>query len=165
MRSFSLYFFPISPVVDLPWIWLNRQKLDDEMSANFASNIRQIWNYSIHLNLGDIISEICKPCLIINAICMLVNLGNVQGIFFVVSTEADYNRLQTYKKSQNFCEGQWWRWWWDWGWVRLGLRLSFERSKGRGERATKIEQVWTRGEGESKYRALCDKVITECPLL
>ena len=50
-------------------------------------------------------------------------------------------------------------------WVRGGLRLSFECSKGRGEGVTKIEQVQTKGEGGSKYRALCDNIITKCPLL
>ena len=39
-----------------------------------------------------------------------------------------------------------------------GLRLSFECLKGRGEGATKIEQVLARGEGGSKYSALCDNV-------
>ena len=45
------------------------------------------------------------------------------------------------------------------------LRLSFEHSKGRGEGATKIKQVWTKEEEGSKYRALRDNVITECLLL
>ena len=41
------YFFPISLVSlcsRLTLNCLNRQKLDHESSANFASNIRQIWN-------------------------------------------------------------------------------------------------------------------------
>ena len=57
---------------------LNRQKLDNESSTNFAFNIR---------------SETRKPSLIINTICIRGNLGNVQGTFFVVFIGADYNRL------------------------------------------------------------------------
>ena len=48
-------------VVDLPWVYLIIQKLDNELSENFASNIRQIWNYSILLNLVSIRSCIDKP--------------------------------------------------------------------------------------------------------
>ena len=52
---------------------------------------------SIRLNLVNIGSEIRKPSLILNTICILVNLGNVQGTFFVIFTGADDNRLQNYK--------------------------------------------------------------------
>ena len=78
---------------------------------------------------------------------MLVNLENVQGTFSVVSTGADYNRLQNYKITKFL-----------WGVVVKMVKFwSFERE---GEGATKIEQVWTRGEGGSKYRALCDNWMT-----
>ena len=46
-----------------------------------------------------------------------------------------------------------------------GEEVQFWTFEREGEGATKIEQVWTRGEGRSKYRALCDNIITECPLL
>ena len=86
---------------------------------------------------------------------------------FVVSTGADYNRPQNYRIAKFLSRvvvktvmG------WEGGGKGCGrLRLSFECSKGRGEGATKIEQVRTRGEGGSKYKAVCDNVITECPLL
>ena len=72
--------------------------------------------------------------------------------FFVVSTGADYNMPQNYKVATFL-----------WGVVVKMVKFwTFERE---GEGATKIEKVWTRGEGGSKYRALCDNVITECPLL
>ena len=51
------------------------------------------------------------------------------------------------------------------GWRGGGLRLTFERLKGRGEGATKTEQVRTREEGGSKYRALSDNTVSKCPLL
>ena len=41
------------------------------------------------LNLVNIGSEIRKPSLIVNTICVWINLGNVQGTFFVVFTGAD----------------------------------------------------------------------------
>ena len=83
-----------------------------------------------------------------------------KGNFFYICVFSQF--IVYWMNYQNI--GWWWRWWWDeeggdW------LRLSFERSKGRGDGATKIEQVWTRGEGGSKYRALCNNVITECLLL
>ena len=50
---------------------LNRQKLDNESSANFTFNIR---------------NEIRKPSLMINTICIGGNLDNVQGTIFCVFT-------------------------------------------------------------------------------
>ena len=42
-------------LLDLPWIYLNGQKQDNELSRHFAS---KIWNWSIRLNLVNIESEI-----------------------------------------------------------------------------------------------------------
>ena len=72
--------------------------------------------------------------------------------FFVVSTGADYNRLQNYKIAKFL-------------WGVVVKMVKFWTFKSEWEGATKIEKVWTRGEGGSVYRALCDNVITECPLL
>ena len=55
------------------------------------------------------------------------------------------------------------RYWWNEG--GGGVEVKFWTFEREGKGATKIKQVWTRGEGGSKYRALCDNVITECPLL
>ena len=39
-----LIFHLFLRVLDLTWIYLNLQKLDNESSPNFASNTRQTWN-------------------------------------------------------------------------------------------------------------------------
>ena len=51
----------------------------------------------IRLNLDITGSEIRKPSLKVNTICIRVNLGNVQGTFVVVFTAGDDNRQQNYK--------------------------------------------------------------------
>ena len=87
---------------------------------------------SIHLNLVNIGCEIRKPSLIIDTICIWINLGDFQGIFFVVFSGVDDNRLYKTIKSQNllFCK--------EWGKGGGGaggdgvLNLSFERSRGEG---------------------------------
>ena len=87
---------------------------------------------SIHLNLVNIGCEIRKASLIIDTICIWINLGDFQGIFFVVFSGVDDNRLYKTIKSQNllFCKE------WGKGGGSAGgdgvLNLSFERSRGEG---------------------------------
>ena len=82
----SKTFFPISHVP------LSCQKWDYKPSAHFGSNIWEIW-LSFYLNLVNIRNEMCRPSLIINTICIWLNLQNIQGTFFVVSAGADYSRV------------------------------------------------------------------------
>ena len=63
-------------IVHIPWIYLNRQKLGNESSANFACN-SSLALKSVHLNLVNVRSEIRKTSLVINTIHIRLNLVNV----------------------------------------------------------------------------------------
>ena len=88
-----------------------------------------------------------------------MNLGNVQGTFFVIYTGADYNRLWNYKIKifTIFVRGDG-----EGGWKGGRLRFSFEcLRRGRGlPKSNKFEQ----GGGESKFWSFCDNVAIECLL-
>ena len=51
----------------------------------------------IRLNLANIGREIRKLFLILNTICIQVNMGNVQGTFFVIFTITDDNNYKITK--------------------------------------------------------------------
>ena len=82
---------------------------------------------SIRLNLVNIESKIRKPTLIINTICIWVNLGNVQGTFFCgILQELMTTGYKTIKPQNLFVrsEGE------DGGGDGGVLNLSFELSRG-----------------------------------
>ena len=86
--KFFFLFHLFLHVVDLPWIYLNGQILDDE-------------SLSIRLNLVNIGSEIRKPSLIIDTNCIWT-LGTSREHFFMVFTGRDDNKLQIYKITKSF---------------------------------------------------------------
>ena len=95
-----------------------------------------------HLQISLLTSEVISSNIPNNIACTRVNLGNTQGAFFVVCTQADCNYKIT--KFTVFVRG---------GGEEQSLRLSFEHLRA----VTKTEQVQARGERGSKFRAFCER--------
>ena len=115
-KIFIFLFQLFLHLVDLQWVCLNGQIL-----RNVSSSIR--------LNLFDIGIEICKPSLIIYTICIRVNFGKVQRIFFCVIYRSWHEQARKLWNHKIYCfceQSEWWGWWWG---VEFKFR-TFEMTRG-----------------------------------